>query len=445
MQGDSQSSRPSSVYSNLVRWLRQPGCGSRVPLAAAGLTIALIAAGIVWLYATDARQPESSNDAVSHQEGAEATPLDYVELDGEAQREIGLVLEPAVLASVSDTLELTGTVAPNEMRVAHIRPLARGQVERVHVRVGDRVRQGDPLVSYDNIELGELISTYRSALAGLGKAQAEAEVTQNSLDRGRKLLDLGTISKSDFEKRGAENQSSQAAIDVYKAEAAMIEQKMRRFGISDADLRKLGDLARQPDESVSHSTLRAPFDGIVIKAEAAEGELVESERELFTLADLSTVWVQGDVYEKDLASVRPGQPVKIAANAYAGESFNGKITYLSDFLDRQTRTAKVRCEVSNPGIRLKLEMFVTIQIPTGSASRAVVIPTAAVQQIDGQSAVFVRLNDTRFQKRNVQIGSGSEGWVRVLGGLVPGEIIVTQGAFMLKSQLRKHEFGEGEH
>jgi cobalt-zinc-cadmium efflux system membrane fusion protein len=155
--------------------------------------------------------------------------------------------------------------------------------------------------------------------------------------------------------------------------------------------------------------------------------------------------VQADVYEKDIAAIRQGQSVMMSIDAYPGETFTGRLTYVSDVLDPTTRAAKVRCEAPNADGRLKLEMFATIHIPTLMGRDAVMIPRAAVQQMDGQSVVFVRTGDGQFQKRGVRLGSSSDGWVEIVDGVKTGEPVVTDGVFILKSELEKQQFGEHEH
>lgn len=368
-----------------------------------------------------------------------------VTVEETALRNIGAAYAVARMRMILQTIQATGSIGPNETRLAHIRPLARGRIEKVYVRLGDRVRAGQPLLDYDNIELGELIGEYLSAVAGLGKANAEAEVTNRSLERARKLVELGAVAKAEYERRNAEYTNALASINIQKSEIAKVEEKIHRFGLSDADLANLNPSAhKELHREASHSVLRAPFDGIVIKYDVSEGEVVETDRELFTVADLSTVWVQADVYEKDIASIHKGQEVRILVDAYAGENFAGKITYVSDFLDPKTRTAKVRCEVSNRDGRLKLEMFATIQISTPLGGEVVMIPTAAVQQIDDKPVAFVRTSDTQFQKRDVQLGARSDDWVEVKSGVKTGEVVVTQGSFHLKSMLLREQIGEGE-
>ncbi len=414
------------------------------------LTVAgLIIAG-VWMRkgqpagATNAEHKEASEAGEKHGEEGEHAEASVITLDEEEQEEMGLEVETAQLRATSGTFQITGVVGPNQTRQAHIRPLSRGRIEKVYVRAGDRVRAGQPLVAYDNIELGELVSEYASAKATLDKANAEAEVSKRSVERAQRLIELGAVTKAEHERREAEYKSALSSINIQKAQVAMIEQKMRRFGMTDAEIDKLDTrTARRAD--LPPTILRSPFNGVVMKSEVAEGEAVDTERELFTIADISTVWVQGDVYEKDIAAVRQGKQATVTVNAYPGEIFTGRITYISDVLDPQTRTAKVRCEVANPRGLLKLEMFATIQIPTGVQREALMIPAAAVQQVDNESVVFVKVDGNKFEKREVELGAQSDGWVEVREGVKEGEKVVTAGAFMLKSHLKKEEFGEDEH
>ncbi|GIU75826.1 MAG: RND transporter [Nitrospiraceae bacterium] len=379
----------------------------------------------------------------------EAAPSGVVKLELAAMRNIGLTVVQAQMRTVRQVVRATGSIGPNESRLAHIRPLARGRIEKVAVRLGDRVRARQPLVEYDNIELGELIGGYLSAVAGLQKARAEAEVARRSLERARSLVELGAVARAEFERRDAEYQNALASINSQRAEIAKVEEKLHRFGLTDADIRKLGPQASAEDQSgyhreASHNVLTAPFNGVVVKYNVAEGEVVGPENELFTLADLSTVWVLADVYEKDIALMRQGQEARIMTDAYPGEVFRGRITYVSDMLDPKTRTAKVRCEVPNPDGRLKLDMFVTVELPTPVGRRALMVPSAAIQQIDDQPVVFVKTGEAQFERRNVQIGANSDGWIEVTSGVRRGEPVVTEGSFHLKSALLRERIGGEE-
>jgi cobalt-zinc-cadmium efflux system membrane fusion protein len=407
-----------------------------IAIAIVVLVIAAATLGGIWLRASRSSQLDDS----SSKKESGAGESDVVTLSADAQRNVGLTLEAAQVKAVLRTIQATGVVGPNETRVAHVRPLARGRIEKVHVRLGDRVRAGQPLAAYDNIELGELIGEYLSAVAALDKANAEAEVTRRSVERGQRLIELGAVAKAEYEKRNADYKNALASINSQKAEVDKVEEKIHRFGLTDPDLEKLKTRTHaESHRDASHSVLRSPFDGVVIKSEVGEGEVVDTQRELFTVADISTVWVQADVYEKDIAFIRQGQDVKISVAAYPDETFIGKITYVTDFLDPKTRTARVRCEVANPHSRLKLEMFANIQIPTAAQREALMIPSSAVQRIEDKPVVFVKVGEAEFQKREVQLGPESDGWVEVTGGLTPGEIVAAQGSFYLKSTLLKDQ------
>ena len=377
--------------------------------------------------------------------GTETAPVGVVKLELAAMRNIGLTVVQAQVRTVQQLIRATGSIGPNESRLAHIRPLARGRIEKVHVRLGDRVRARQSLVDYDNIELGESIGAYLSAVAGLEKAKTEAEVARRSLERARSLVELGAVARAEFERRDAEYRNALASINRQKADISTVEEKLHRFGLTDTDLQKLSpQVSSDYHREASHATLTAPFDGVIVKYNVAEGEVVGADDELFTLADLSTVWVLADVYEKDIALIREGQEARIITDAYPGEVFRGRITYVSDTLDPKTRTAKVRCEVPNPDGRLKLEMFVTVELPTPLGRQALMVPSTAIQQIDDQPVVFVKTGEARFERRNVRLGVNSKGWVEVTSGVREGEPVVAEGSFHLKSALLRERIGGEE-
>ncbi|MFB3827470.1 MAG: efflux RND transporter periplasmic adaptor subunit [Bryobacteraceae bacterium] len=373
----------------------------------------------------------------------EETPA-ALALSPEVQRKFGVQFAQAQVRALGRSIRVTGSVQANGSRVAHIRALARGRIDNVYVRLGDRVRAGQRLLAYDNVELGEAIGEYLSALAELQKAAAEAEVAHRALERARNLVDLGAIARAEFQRREAEYRNALATVEGRKAGAAKIEEKLHRFGMTDPEIGKLDPRqGREYHRERSHSTLAAPFAGVITEFRAAPGETVGNQEALMTIADLSTVWVQADVYEKDIDSVREGQQAEVAVSSYPGRTFPGRITYVSDVLDPNTRTAKVRVEAPNPQDLLKLEMFATVRIPTRAARPVLAIPSGAVQNLDGATVVFVKAGE-RFDQRVVRLGQAAEGWVEVLDGIAEGEAVITEGSFLLKSEIRKGELGHQE-
>jgi cobalt-zinc-cadmium efflux system membrane fusion protein len=354
-----------------------------------------------------------------------------VTMEPAAQQRVGMKISPASMTQLTEYLQVTGTVQPVDSRVSQVRSLARGRLLDVRAKVGDRVRAGQELARIDNLEAGELTAQLSSARAELQRYKVLLAAQSKQADRNRKLSEIGAAPRKDYEQSRAEYQALEESLRSQEAVIAGLTARLRRFGKSDSD----------PAMAVV-TAITAPFDGIITKAAAAPGEVVEPTTELFTVADISRVWVQAEVYEKDLGRLQVGQSAIIHVDTYPGEPFAGKVTYISDALDPQTRTAKVRCEVANHSVRLKLDMFATVQLPTTFSRRAVAVPAGAIQQLETKAVVFVQRGATQFEAREITPGKTVNGQVEVLAGLREGEPVVTMGAFHLKSIIAGKELGE---
>ncbi|WP_321476147.1 efflux RND transporter periplasmic adaptor subunit [uncultured Paludibaculum sp.] len=354
-----------------------------------------------------------------------------VHISAEAQRHFGLQVEPARVQELDEYLQVPGTVQPIDSHVNTVRPLARGRLHDVLVRIGDRVRKGQPLATYDNIEAGELAAQLAGARAELERLRGQERNLARQTTRARALADIGAVPTKEFEQATTEQQGAQQYIKSQESTIAGMLARLRRFGVPD------GDLAKAPVATIS-----APMAGVVTKQEASPGEVIESSTALFTIADLSSVWVQAEVYEKDLGRVRVGQSAFVTVDTYANQPFTGKVTYVSDFLDPRTRTARVRCEVPNADIRLKLEMFATVNLPTTFSRKTLAVPAGAVQEVGDKAVVFVRRTATEFEPRSVSVGNTVRDLVEITSGLRQGESVVKAGAFHLKSILVGKELGE---
>jgi cobalt-zinc-cadmium efflux system membrane fusion protein len=425
---------------------KKSGPGGRRPLvwiAGALLTGLIVGAAGVWLVRDrTAGAPGTQPDEAATEA---KLPAGMVEIDPSAQLNVGIKVVEVTSKVLPAELVVTGAVTPVESRVAHVRPLARGVIERIDVSLGARVSKGQTLLTYDNIQAGELTGEYLVERASLRQATSDFDVKQRALDRAEALITIEAVSQQDLELRRAEVRNAQAAIASAKARIARIEEQLHRFGLSDADLARLTPEEGQAGHrTASHIVLRAPLDGVVTKFDVASGEIVEPERELFTIADLSTVWVLADVYEKDLAKLPHTGAVEVRTDAYPDRVFRGQLTYVSDVIDPKTRTAKVRCVVANADDALKLDMFATVSIPTTERRQSLVVPVAAVQQIDNQSVIFVRRSESRFERKVVTLGQTAGGIAEVLDGVTAGDEIVGDGSFYLKTALLRERIGEGD-
>ena len=363
-----------------------------------------------------------------------------VELSPQAQRNGNLTLAPVREQKIQEMIKATGVVSPDETRVAHIYPLAQGIAEKPYVRLGDHVQAGQPLLLYDNIELGETVGEHLSLHGEVDKEKAQLQVARKSVERANTLIGVEAISPRDFELRKAEELQAEAAVQSKEAELARSEEKLHRFGLTEEQVQRLR-VSGEGHRTASHNTLRAPFAGIITKYDVSQGESVARDKELFTLVDTSSVWVLGDIYEKDLGRIPSHGDCLVTVSSYPNERFRGRITYLSDFLDPSSRTAKLRCVVPNKDGRLKLEMFADVVIPTTSGTSAAVVPGAALQDMEGKPVVFVQLDATHFEKRDVTLGERGEEETQILSGVQAGEKVVTVGSFYLKSSLMREQIG----
>jgi cobalt-zinc-cadmium efflux system membrane fusion protein len=347
-----------------------------------------------------------------------------------AQQNTGMVVGIAAETQMKEYLHVTGSVQPVDSRVASVRPISRGRIVEVRVRVGDHVEAGQTLATFDNLEAADLRAQLQAALSVQEELRARLVPAQHQAERSRRLADIGAVAEREAESAHAEKTQLESNLKAQYSLAESIRVRMRRLGLSTA-----------ASQSSNITFLKAPFSGVVTKAQVSSGDLIDELREVFAIADLSHLWVQAEVYEKDLGRIRLGQDAIIHVDTYPQESFKGRVSYISDMLDPQTRTARVRCEVTNTDGRLKTEMFASVELPSILDKKAITIATSAIQKVDGKAVVFLRRGPTHFEKREVETGVTLNGQVEIVRGLAVGDQVVTQGAFHLKSILAGNELG----
>lgn len=371
---------------------------------------------VAWLLGCDrAEEPTSVPPRVSLSRSG------VVRLTPEAVAAAGLEIQPVARGEFRLHRDFPGTVQPNENEMAEITALVRGRVVDVYVDVGQDVPAGTPLAQLDSSELALAQSSYL-------KARAKAYEAELAFERAWDLFHDRAISQAEFQKREAEVKSA-------RAEAREAQARLRVLGMREDDIEHL-----DREQTIRSSVpIRAPFDGRVISRNIARGEVVETTHKLFAVADLSNVWVIANVPEKDVRLIRHGQPVEVRLTAYPQEVFHGTITYIGDVLDPATRTMRLRVVVPNPDRRLKPEMFAVVRIYTNTEPGVLSVPLSAVQRVQNDTMVFVRLDERSFEARSVKLGEESGEVVKVLDGLREGEPVVTKGAFLLKSELVKHQ------
>jgi len=258
------------------------------------------------------------------------------------------------------------------------------------------------------------------------------------------LAKISRVSARDLDGRGttSERNRLEAMSDFQKAKAELQSacEILYTLGLQRADIDKLSHDHGQP---ISHFALRSPISGRILEKHATKGEIVPSGKSLYVIADLSTVWVQLDIYDRDIPRVKLGQRALVTVPGVP-DQVAGKVTYLSDVVDPETRTIKARVEVKNPTLQVKPGMFVQVKLVEGSSSQSVLLlPSAAIQRMGKETIVFIQKEPFHYEKRSVSLGPRSGSRVVIRDGLTAGETVVVAGTFWLKSQLSKSKLGGG--
>jgi cobalt-zinc-cadmium efflux system membrane fusion protein len=342
-----------------------------------------------------------------------------VTLKAEVLANAGIEVVPIVRGEFRLHRDFPAVVQPNENKLAEVTSLFRGRVEEVYVDFGQDVERGTSLALVHSMDIGLSQASYL-------KAAAQSHEASLAYERARELYEELVVSLAELKRR-------EAAMRVAQADLRETTHRLELLGVPSAEIQRL-DRERTVRSEVS---IRAPIAGRAIMRNLTRGEVVEMTQKIFTVADLSEVWVVGKVPEKDVQFIHPEQSVEVRATAYPGRVFPGTITYISDVLDPATRTMRLRVTVPNPKKLLKPEMFASVRVYAEPEPAVAMAPVSAVQRSGESSYVFVQLDHGTFEKRPVVLGPETDQVVAVLDGLRDGERIVTGGTFVLRSEFEK--------
>jgi cobalt-zinc-cadmium efflux system membrane fusion protein len=387
--------------------------------------------------ASEPKPAASAAMGESREEHQETMP-ETVRMSSAAMAEAGIETWTVQPVDLEHLLVLNGAVAHDENRLLHVAANVRGRVTAIPVDLGERVRRGDPVLVLESVDLGRAREEFLREVSAL-------RVASRAYERAKALVAAKAISDGEFQAREGEYLAKKAA-----AQAA--ERALHLYGEDDDEIARLrravdGEAAL-PSGDPPRVTIRAPFDGRVIDRKVTPGALVEALQPLLTLADLRTVWVFLQAYEKDLSLLSKGLLVTIRTEAYPQDSFPGRVDFLGSVVDETTRTVRLRATVDNHHERLRPGMFVKARVdvpkPEAEAKAILAVPQSALQTLEGRTTLFVRLEPGVFGRRFVETGHSFEGFTEVLAGVKPGDVVVTEGSFVLKSEFAKASLAE-EH
>jgi cobalt-zinc-cadmium efflux system membrane fusion protein len=317
-----------------------------------------------------------------------------------------------VPTTITRQLRLTGAVSYNAFKTTPVITQVGGPVARVLVVPGQHVKAGQPMLEVSSPDYSQLLDTYL-------KARDSFRVANVNYARAQDLYQHNAIAQRDLLQ--AESDRDQAQADLNAA-----EQSLKILGVKDPE-----GLAKAPTSA--QIPVLAPISGEVVERFVSPGQVVQAgQTQAFTISDMRTVWVLGNVFQRDLAYVHMGDNVVVQTDAYP-DSFHGRISYISAALDPNTRTLQARIVVDNPGEKLKKDMYCTALLTAGVIRNAIAVPDAAVLRDDQNNPfVYVQSGNNQFARRSIAIGDSHDGKTEVLSGLAPGDKVVGSGSLFLQ-------------
>jgi len=390
----------------------------RAAVIAAGVVVAAFVA-LSFLGSGSNREPTRTG----HEEEDHHEERSVVNLSGDAQKAAGITIRPAELEPLTAPIEATAAVELNGDKVAKVSARTSGRLVRITASQGDAVKANQPLAYFDSPELGQAWAEY-------SKAKGRAEASRKNVAREETLFEKKISPEKDVIRARQELAEAEADLSFAREKFHLLGVDIERF-----------EMKREGEHRHPLIAIAAPISGTVIERTATQGEVVGPDKTIFTVADLSSLWVIIDLYEKDLGRVRQGTPVKVVTAAYSEKTFRGVISHVGDVMDEKTRTVKARVEVENANRLLKPGMFATVSIDVkgSQTEKAFMVPDEAVLMDGEERFVFVMTGPETFEKREVRPGRTFGKNVEIVAGLESGDEVAVTGAFILKSELKKGE------
>ena len=354
----------------------------------------------------------------------------------------GIESEMVEPQSVSGSISATGKILVTEDRMANIGPVHEGRLVRLYAGQGSIVKKGQKLADLESADIDQAEADYLKALADYENARrtstAEVKFAQANYDRTKMLYEKSITAGKNLQaaEHDLEVANASAASTLAQTKAALTSARRHLLilGLKDSEI----DALSNKSNLSAVFSLTSPISGIVIERNGTIGATVSADANVFKIIDVSRVWIDANVFEKDLDRVRRGQEVKVSVPAYPGVNFSGRVILISSVVDPDTRTVKVRTEVPNLDGRLKPDMFANVQIVTDLHRTAISIPEPAVLDDEGKRVVFVS-EGSGYKKQAVVEGIRGNGRVEILDGLHAGDKVVVKGNYLLLQQSKPQQ------
>jgi cobalt-zinc-cadmium efflux system membrane fusion protein len=363
-----------------------------------------------------------------------------VVLTSAQEQNLGIQTEAVGPQHLSDTLQTTGKVQAINNLMGHSFSPATGQAVTVPVSVGKYIQQGQVLAWVRSDQIGQLeADLLQQALqntADIQQAKVQLNLSKAVYQRENRLFADKISSRADLETAQAQYEKDRATVDALRSkEQSLITSFQSRLSLYGAPATTAIQVIRQRKLSPFIS-IRASKSGILIARNVNPGELVDTSKELFTIADLTRVWLVGDIYEKDLEKIQLKQPVSVTLDSISNRTFDGRVTFIDAMLDPQARTLEIRSEVHNDQHLLKPNMFARVAISVGEKN-VLSVPNTALQRNGDNLYVYVPLGNHIYEERKIGTGLVNGSHTEVTSGLKEGDKVVTHGSLQLKGEVLK--------
>ncbi len=370
-----------------------------------------------------------------------AAPATDVQLTPHQIERGGIVVTELAEETWAETFEAPAVVRLDQRHTARVGALVDARVDEVHVEVGDTVRQGAVLAEMHSHLTHDAVAALRKAVSAIARLEGELAYARSSLGRYERLLADGAAAPQDVERASTTVAGLGREIEMAVADQTRALAELRHYGV-DADAVGRAAPDGHPNDQIP---VRSPLSGVVLERLVTPGTTVTSGQEMFVVSDLSTLWVVGEVDERWAPLLRRDGPATVRFTAFPDEAFTATVTYIGDVVAADTRRVTVRAELPNRDRRVKPEMFARLVL-SGTSRTALTVPGDAVQHIDGRDVVFVETAPGRFAPVTVRAAATAVegGRVALLEGVTAGARVVTQGAFLVRSEFQKAMLAEEE-
>jgi membrane fusion protein, heavy metal efflux system len=363
-------------------------------------------------------------------------PSDVVTLSPQTQAEQKIEIAPVELGTAVVTQRAKGHIALPDNATWRVGVVAEGRVERVYFNLGDSVKKGQVLARIHSHDVHDIRAAYSNAVAERERLKAAEALAQKNYDRSQRLYALKAESVSQVETAKQELVNAQSA--THEADTIVLREETHLAEI----LGVRADVLVDNSDDADLIPIAAPAGGRILEKNVTPGSTISPSTDAFVIGDLSRLWMLASVDTATLSKLHLDQTATVTLPDVPEANYIGKITNLGQEFDPVTRLMQVRIEIRNPDNRLRPEMLASAEFSTGAGIPAVLVPQEAIQQVNGQDVVFVRVASDRFKVQTVQTGENMRGNVRILQGLKPGEQVITRGSFIAKSQLLKSSIGD---